>query len=121
MEDHRFGIHIRSPRARHDSGVDALAMLARLINDPRKDDRLVRFELDGLRERRDLARLNVVARALDTFERTMLPPDLAGFLRELPVEVHVLFREGKNETINIFSHGPSPWRAPPAKDAIIVI
>src|SRR5438552_3462285 len=82
VEGHRFGVHTGHARVRHDSSVDAIALLARLVNDPRKDDRLVWLELDGLRERRDLARLNVVADAFDVLERAILPPDLAGFLRE---------------------------------------
>jgi len=106
VEGHRFGGPYRPCAG--DSSVDAIALLARLVNDPRKDDRLVWLELDGLRERRDLARLNVVADAFDVLERAILLSYLAGFLRELPVEVHVLFREGKNETIHILSHCQSP-------------
>src|SRR5712672_3202384 len=60
--------HLRQSLVLHDLGHDAIAMRARLVDDVREHDHLAGFELDALRERRALARLDVVGRALVVLE-----------------------------------------------------
>src|SRR5436309_9725440 len=91
VERHRLRIHhLREPRILHDLRVDAVAVGARLVCDPGEDHGLALLELDAARERRPLARLDVVGDAFAILERAALPPDLAGLLRHAAVVLGIL-------------------------------
>src|SRR5690606_20565328 len=65
VEWHVLGTQVRQARIGHDFLVDPVALRARLVDDPGKDHHLAGLELDALRERGVLARLDVVGHALD--------------------------------------------------------
>src|SRR4030095_4057485 len=86
VERHGLGVHhVRQAWVLHDFRIDAIAFRARLVHDVGEHHRLSGLEFDALRERGMLARLDVVGDALDVFERTVVPPDLARLLRHAPV------------------------------------
>src|SRR5262249_28395849 len=99
---------IMSAQARvfHHFGIDAIAVGARLVHDIGEHHRLSRLEFDALRERRVLARLDVVGDALDVLERAVVTPDLARLLRHAPIDRQFLFRNGHYVSIYV-SHKPS--------------
>src|SRR4030095_8107925 len=95
VERHCLGVHhLRQPRILHDFRIDAIAFRARLVDDVGEHDRLSGLELDALRERRVLARLDVVGDALDVFEGAVVAPDLTRLLRHAPIGCQVLLRNG---------------------------
>src|SRR5688572_5622176 len=105
IERQRFGVgHRGQARVGHHLLVDAVALRARLVDDPGEDHRLVGLELDRLRERSELAGLHVVGDALAIFQRAVFAPDLAGLARHAPVCGQVLLRNGQYETVDI-THG----------------
>src|SRR6267378_4835394 len=77
--------HLRQALVLHDLGHDAVAMRARLVHDVREHHRLAGFELDALRERRALAWLDVVGRALVVLEGAVLAPDFSGQPRQTAI------------------------------------
>src|SRR5207245_9038904 len=83
VERHRLRVHhLCQALVLHDLRHDAVAMRARLVNDVGEHHRLAGFELDALRERRALARLHLVGRALVVLERAVLAPDFSGKPRQ---------------------------------------
>src|SRR4030095_6935809 len=78
------------------------------VDDPREPDDLARLQLDGLRERRVLARLHVVADALEVLQGTVLAPHLAGLLGHPPVGRGLAPGHRENESINVLGHLHSP-------------
>src|SRR5436190_20550878 len=92
VKRHRLRVHhLRQALVLHDLGHDAVAMCARLVHDVREHHHLAGFQLDALRERRALARLDVVGRALVVLEGAVLAPDFsrkprkAAIRRQLPL------------------------------------
>jgi hypothetical protein len=57
-----------------------------------------------VRERRDLARLNIVGRALPDLQRTVLFPDASGLFGHLAVRIELGAGNRHDETIHIVSH-----------------
>src|ERR1700704_434032 len=79
VEGHRLRIHhLCEPGILHDFRVDAIAMRARLVDDPGEDHGLAGLELDALRERRPLSHLDVLGDVFPELEGAVIAPDLAG-------------------------------------------
>src|SRR5262249_31706834 len=107
VERQRRGVHdVCLARVFHHFGIDAIAGCARLVHDIGEHHRLSRLEFDALRERRVLARLDVVGDALDVLERAVVAPDLARLLCHAPIDRQFLFRDGHYVSIYV-SHKPS--------------
>src|SRR5918998_5034960 len=64
VEGHPRRVHL-DPRVAHDRFHDAVAVLARLVDDPRKHHDFIVLELHRLREGRDFAGFHVIGDALD--------------------------------------------------------
>src|SRR5215813_5481220 len=86
--------HVREPLVAQDLLEDAVAVTARLVDDVGEHDGLSRLELHALGKGRALARLHVVADALQIFQRTVLAPDLARLARQAAVGRELLPRDG---------------------------
>src|SRR5258708_1222762 len=107
--DHALGVerqrlevhHAGQARVLHHLFIHAVAVLARLVYDPRKPDHLAGLELDAPRERGSLAPFHVVGDAFPVLERPMLAPDLAGFERHAAIGFDFLFGDPNNEPIDI--------------------
>src|SRR5690606_19214311 len=91
----------------HHPGDDGVAHLAAVIGHPREDHHLVVLGMDRTGKGRELAVGHVVADALDIGERAMLYPDRPGEVRQRLVVVKLLFRNGNQDTIDIW-HGYLP-------------
>src|SRR3546814_6345156 len=74
--------------------VDAIALRARLVDDPCKHHDLAGLELDALRERGVLARLDVVGNAFDVLQRAVLLPDLPCLAGQVAVGDKILLWNG---------------------------
>src|SRR5690606_6948012 len=68
-------------------------------------------ELDGARERGELAHADVVGDALPVFEGAVLAPDLAHLARETAILLHLLLRHGHDKSIGIGHRGAPPLRS----------
>jgi hypothetical protein len=108
VERHLVGAHATHARVRHHLGVDAVAVRAGLVDDPREHDRLAALGLDAARERGDLSHLDVVGDAFPVFERAVLSPDLAGLAGHPPVRVDLRIRDRQDESIDVLGHRESP-------------
>src|SRR5690606_16962656 len=111
-------IHVRQAGILHHRRVDAVPFLARGVADPGEHHHLVGLELDRLRERGDLAGLDVIGNALDVFQGAVLEPDPAGCFRERAVVVDPVLRYRKHETIHMGHCGfllGWPGRSPRSK------
>src|SRR5439155_8204542 len=109
-EGHGLGVHHRrQARVFHHLGIDAVALPARLVDYPGEHHGLVRLELDGLRERSELARLHVVSDAFNVIKSAEFLPDLSGLARHAAVGVEVFLRNRDNESIDIVGHTSAPW------------
>ena len=93
--------HAGQPRVGHHLLVDAVAIAAVLVDDPREDHDLAVLQLHRLRERGDLARLHVIADAFGVLQRAVLQPDLAGLARQLLVGIQVLAGNRQHVTIDV--------------------
>src|SRR6187431_259027 len=108
VERHGFRIHhVREPRVFHRLRIHAIAILARLVDDPREPHLLALLELHALREGSEFAVHDVVGHALVVPERTVVHPHLAGLHGHLLVLRRVLFRDRDQESIDV-GHGLSP-------------
>src|SRR5712692_8727262 len=102
VERHRLRVHhLCQALVLHDLGGDPVAIRARLVNDVGEHHRLAGFQLDALRERRALARLDVIGHALDIFQRAVVPPDLARRPRHAPVGRQFPLRDGYHDSIYV--------------------
>src|SRR3546814_20223309 len=81
--------------------VDAIALRPRLVDDPCKHHDLAGLELDALRERGVLARLDVVGNAFDVIQRAMLLPDLPCLSGQVSVCEKILPWNGDYETVDV--------------------
>ena len=81
------------PRVVHELVHDALTLGAGLESDPRDHDRFGSLGLDGLWERSQFARFEVVARTLVDIEGAVLDPDLGKFAGDLAVDIQFLRRD----------------------------
>ena len=88
----------------HDLVVDDVALFARLVFDPGKHHHFIFLELDALRERRPLARLDVVGHALAKMQRAVFAPDRTGAARQFTVRIEFGARHRHDETIDV-GHG----------------
>src|SRR2546425_10188577 len=105
IEGHALGVHhVLHARVCHHFGVDAVTVLARVIENPCKHDDLVVLKLHALRKRRDLARLYVVADTFPVLKRAVFHPDLAGLLCDATIGIEVAKRHRHNESINVVRH-----------------
>src|SRR5688500_8693440 len=115
VERHRLGIHhVREPRILHRLRVDAIAILARLVDDPGEPDLFALLELHAAREGSRLAVLHVVGHAFVVAQRAVVEPDLRGLGGHFLVRVPIPPRHGAQASIAI-SHGHSPrglWDSP---------
>src|SRR6185295_12863430 len=93
--------HACDARILHRVLVDTVAVRAVLVHRPGEPHHFALPELHRLRERRDLARLHVVAHGLGVGQRAVLAPDAAHLARDLLVLLHVLPRNGNDESIDI--------------------
>src|SRR5439155_16331728 len=102
VERHRLRVHhLRQALVLHDLGHDAVAMRARLVHDIREHHHLAGFELDALRERRALARLHVVGRALVVLERAVLAPDFSGKARQAAIRRQLSLRDRYHDCVDV--------------------
>src|SRR5712691_186829 len=107
VERHGLRVHhLRQALVLHDLGVDAVAMRARLVHNVGEHHRLAGFQLDALRERGVLARFDVVGQALDVFQRSVVPPDLARRLRHAPVGRQFPLRDRYHNSIYVLHVSP---------------
>src|SRR5690349_4158632 len=108
VERHRLRIHhVRETRILHRLRVHAIAILARLVDDPREPHLLAFLELHALREGSPHSVHHVIGDTFVVAERTVVHPDLAGLRRHLLVLRGVLLRDRDQESIDI-GHGLSP-------------
>src|SRR5207253_2053370 len=105
IEWHAFGVHhALHARIFHHLGIDAVTVLARVIDYPCKHDDLAVLQLHALRKRRDLTRLHVVANAFPILKRAMFDPDLACLLCHATIRVEIAKRYRYDESIDVVCH-----------------
>src|SRR5260221_5671712 len=93
--------HLREALVLHDLGHDAVALRARLVDDVREHYHLAGFELDALGERRALARLHVVGRALVVFEGAVLAPDFPRKPRQIAIGRQLSLGDRYNDCVDV--------------------
>src|SRR5438093_13264222 len=114
IERHRLRVHhLRQALVLHDLGHDAVAMRARLVHDVREHHRLAGFELDALRKRRALARLDVVGRALVVLEGAVLAPDFSGKPRQIAIGRQLSLRDRYHDCVDVIHLNLLEWLSKP--------
>ena len=109
-EDHALAVerhlgHVPlHPLVSHHLPVDLIARFPRLVDDPREDDDLVVFGVDGPRERRELAVGNVVGDALGHAERAVLAPHFPSLAGDVLVLVESVLLHRDKESVDV-GHG----------------
>src|SRR5438552_5046942 len=102
VERHGLRIHhFGQPRVLHDFGVDAIAMRARLVHDPREHHGFAALELHAPRERCELSDLDVVADPLLVVESAILPPHFSCLLGHAPIRRQVFQRYRYHKAVNV--------------------
>src|SRR5688500_1155727 len=99
--------HCGQTRILHYLGVDAIAGGARLVHNPGEHYGFARLHPSDLRERHTELHLQVVTKALEILQRSVVPPDLAGFPRDLSIGLDVLLWNRDHETVYVTSHARS--------------
>src|SRR3546814_929992 len=117
VERHALRIHAGEARVGHHLLVDAIALRARLVDDPCKHHDLAGLELDALRERGVLARLDIVGNAFDVLQRAMLFPDLPCLAGQVAVGDKILLWNRDYETVDVTRVGSSLRMTVPAATA----
>src|SRR5437899_5949934 len=114
VEWHRLRVHhLRQALVLHDLGHDAVAMRARLVHDVGEHHRLAGFQLDALRERRALARLHVIGRALVILERAVLAPDFSGKPRQAAIRRQLPLRYRYHDCVHVVHRILLGWLSKP--------
>src|SRR5437870_5916703 len=115
VERHGLRIHhVGQPRVLHDFGVDAIAMRARLVHDPREHHGFAALELHAPRERCELSDLDVVADPLLVVESAILPPHFSCLLGHAPIRRQVFQRYRYHKAVNV-AHNVSKLPGPYGK------
>src|SRR3989449_8025842 len=105
VERHCLGIHhLREPLILHRLGVDAVAVLARLVADVGKHDGLAGLQFHAPRERSHLAALHIIGHALAVFERTVVAPDFSRELRDPAIGCELFLRNRHDKSIDVRGH-----------------
>ena len=94
-------------RIRHHLGVDRIAGLAQLVDDPGERDDLVLRRLYRAGEGRELAIGNVVADAFHVGQSPVLLPDLPGHSSQPLVIIELCLRHRHNKSVNVGHRGIS--------------
>ena len=104
---HRGFHQLRQTRISHHLCVNAITVRTRLEHNVGEQYRLAGLGFDSARKRLSHFDVQIVAGTLAEFERAVLSPDFAGFLRPAAIVVHVLLWKRDDNSINIMSHGYS--------------
>ena len=107
IEGHRGFHQLRQTRISHHLCVNAITVRTRLEHNVGEQYRLAGLGFDSARKRLSHFDVQIVAGTLSEFERAVLSPDFAGFLRPAAIVVHVLLWKRDDNSINIMSHGYS--------------
>src|SRR5687768_790906 len=80
----------------------------RFVDDPREHHRLAGLQFDRAPERHPHLHVEVIAYAFPEFERPVVAPDPGCRPGHPAIGLHLLLRDGHNESVDIWHRTP-PW------------